>query len=175
MARRIRTDQLLPLEVDDEYISETETKKQPSGVVCLTTGFLAEKRTLLDLLDLDYDQMPESTRIGNMESDTEIRGSSSARQMPLTTAPTVLLDRIRRLKYSLDDFAPSRGTTSHDQSSPLPSEPRHTIAEEVVEIQRVNVYVTNYWAQNYLIDRLLSLSSAPHFSHQENVPSTLDL
>ncbi|CEL12019.1 hypothetical protein ASPCAL15112 [Aspergillus calidoustus] len=98
MARRIRTDQLLPLEVDDEYISETETKEQPSGVVYLTTGFLAEKRILLDLLDLDYDQMPESPRISNMESDTEIRGSYSARQMPLTTAPTVLLDRIRRLK-----------------------------------------------------------------------------
>jgi hypothetical protein len=88
--------------------------------------------------------MPESPSIGNMESDTEIRGSYSAGKMPSTTAPTVLLDRIRRIKYSLDDFAPARGTTSHDKSSPLPNEPRDTIAEEVIEIQRVNVYVTNY-------------------------------
>jgi hypothetical protein len=175
MARRIRTDQLLPLEVDDEYISETEVKEQPPGVLSLTAGFLAEKKILLDLLDLDYDNMPESPGIGNLEPDTLIRESQLARRTSSTATPAVLLERIRRLKYSLDDFSPSRGATSHDQSSPLSNESSHTVSEEVIELQRVNVYVTNYWAQNYLIERLLSLSSARHSSQQDSIPSTLDL
>ncbi|KAL2783959.1 hypothetical protein BJX66DRAFT_317502 [Aspergillus keveii] len=175
MARRIRTDQLLPLEVDDEYISETEVKEQPPGVLSLTAGFLAEKKILLDLLDLDYDNMPESPGIGNLEPDTLIRESHVARRTSSTATPAVLLERIRRLKYSLDDFSPSRGATSHDQSSPLSNESSHTVSEEVIELQRVNVYVTNYWAQNYLIERLLSLSSARHSSQQDSIPSTLDL
>ncbi|KAL2837703.1 hypothetical protein BJY01DRAFT_251328 [Aspergillus pseudoustus] len=176
MARRMRTDQLFPLQVDDEYISETEVKEQPPGVVSLTAGFLAEKRILLELIDLDYEHTPESPLTGNVEPDTETRDSQYARQTSSTTVTAaVLLDRIRRLKYSLDDFAPSRVAVSPDQSSTLPSEVGRTVSEEVIEMQRVNVYVTNYWAQNYLIERLLSLVSAPSSPQQDTMRTTLDL
>jgi hypothetical protein len=92
MARRIRTDHLLPLKVDNEYISETEVKEQPPGVLSLTAGFLTEKKILLDLLDLDYDQMPENPASGNTESETELRESHSARKISLITTPAVLLE-----------------------------------------------------------------------------------
>jgi hypothetical protein len=175
MARRIRTDQLLPLEVDDEYISETEVKEQPPGVLSLTAGFLAEKRILLDLLDLDYDQMSENAASGNMELNRPSTEAHSARKTSSMTTPAVLLERIRRLKYSLDDFPPPHVSTSPDQSSPLSNESSHTISEEAIELQRVNVYVTNYWAQNYLIERLLSLASVSSSPKQETMPTTLDL
>ncbi|KAL3483617.1 hypothetical protein BJX62DRAFT_244733 [Aspergillus germanicus] len=171
MARRIRTDKLLPREIDDGYISETEVKEQPPEVLSLTAGFLAEKRILLDLLDLDYDNMPESPSIGNLEPETLTRESHLARASS-TTTPAVLLERIRRLKYSLDDFNPSRGAASHDQSSPLSNKSSHTISDEAIELQRVDVYVTNYWAQNYLIERVLSLSSAARSSEQETIHNT---
>ncbi|KAL3465717.1 hypothetical protein BJX64DRAFT_285320 [Aspergillus heterothallicus] len=175
MAHRIRTDQLLPLEVDDEYIMETIIKEQPSAVLSLTAGFLAEKRILLNLLDLDYDDMSVSLGIDKLATDTESGGTQPARRVSSTTTPAVLLDRIRRLKYSIDDFPPSCGASTHDKSSSCSNEPGHTVSEEVIEMQKVNVHVTNYWAQNYLIERLLSSSSTLSSSHQDTTPFNLDL
>lgn len=106
MARHISTDQLVPLEIDDEYISEAEIKEQPLGELSLTTGFNAEKRILTCLASLDDYQTPDIHSPINLilELDGIVGRCDCGRTIVPVTMAENIASRLHKLRYMLDDL-----------------------------------------------------------------------
>lgn len=128
----------MPLEVDDEFIQESEILQPPSGLGCLMTGFNINSRVFWTSI------IAPTT---GSEADSRYRG-------PTDHAANLkhLKDRLRELKYMLDDIPSSfRQYASNLGEIDLGD---HHLLESQITTLRSNVHVTHLWLQSTILDQI---------------------
>lgn len=178
---------LLPLDLDDEYITPDSLYQQPASETPLATGFIGLIHIFLCLVDL-----PEEV-VGGGKGNPKIRLSSTpeARNPANHYADRrdyrVLRRMFERAKYILDDISPQmalwRGGGHTEAEGGGEAEPDHdqdgqeqqVTRSDQLESMRANLQVTGLWVRSLIFERLLAMyqaswSNANHTSS----PSTSD-
>jgi hypothetical protein len=155
-------DLLLPLEVDDDFITEDEVLPQPADRLALVAGLnalTAINKTWMDSaittpstpLHCHYSEAASDSgnRLGTCECGREVRLAG-----PLAVAH----NRLRRLGHCLDNLPPelaleASGNPSRYQSSVS------AVLQSQYDLMRANVHVTHLWAQNHLLELIIALSA----------------
>lgn len=154
-ARCINIDDLSPLEVDDEFITEDGVLGQPVGKLSAMTGFVAEKKILICLTSMGIQPFVQRfAAVTATERDSDAAGwCECGRAIISTPTAEVLWNRLHKLRYLLDDLPSPLSVTAKSKNN---SEWENS-SDSVFSIQRANLLVTCYWAQNYIIECLLQL------------------
>ena len=124
--------QLLPLEVDDEYIDEDVVLTPATPGTCLTSGFITHSRVFWAAIQ---------------DSETEANQS-------LHTAAARLEVKINNLKYMLDDVSSKLRPWAVQGAAKVES----TLNSQFGSM-RANLHVTHLWLQSVLIDQLEVMTS----------------
>ena len=153
---------LLPLEVDDEFITEDEVLTQPADRLSLVAGLnalTAINKTWMDSaitalpipIQCHYSETaPDSgSRLGTCECGREVRTAG-----PLAVAR----QRLHRLERCLDDL-PSELTAGSPSYPSRDQPPISAILQSQYDMMRANVHVTHLWAQNHLVELIYALSA----------------
>jgi hypothetical protein len=138
MLNSIKLEELMPLEIDDEFIQENGILLSPPGLPCLTTGFNINSRVFWAAI------LPSVPGNG---VDRRYRGLED-----YSANLEYLKDRFHNLKYMLDD-TPS----SFRQYASTPKEGNsrgRDLLESQITTLRANVHVTHLWLQSVIMDRI---------------------
>lgn len=151
----VDANELMPIELDDEYITGTFIGTQPLNQPSLTTGFNALNQINNAIVSATKeDEIPLCEGIGLELVPKECLGKCecgrSIRAVPLKRTLDL---RLRKLKYLLDDLPSQLGTWKDQQVGTQDDELRYL----QYEILRANVHVTHIWAQSVLFERLVTL------------------
>lgn len=138
----IDLEQLMPLEVDDEHISEHAVLEQPDGVLSVVAGFNVASRVFWTAL-----QSP-----GQSAEDCYCKRSRS----PIVQYH-FLKARLHDLHYMLDDLPPQLRqwqNTSDDLSSFVTNPEQYRILKAQFATTRANVHVSQLWLQSIISDQV---------------------
>lgn len=151
----INLETLMPADVDDEQILKHQILQSPHSGPTLTTGFIIHSRIFWQAL----------ASPGAKASDCLCcRSRSSSAQI------AHLKDRLRELKYAIDD-APAQFCQWILPYSDLESA---AVSSSQLSILRANIHVTHLWLQSILLDQLDSLTSPEdNWPNREVVSSQL--
>ncbi|KEF54019.1 uncharacterized protein A1O9_09814 [Exophiala aquamarina CBS 119918] len=147
---------LLPLDLDDEYITPNTLYQQPSSEVPLASGFTGLIHIFLCLIDL-----PEEA-VGRPRTDS----STTAGAQPLdryTNRPDyrVLTRMFDRVRFVLDDIAPQMALWHGDRPAgevdPSASAQNSDTRLDQLESLRANIQVTRLWVRSLIFERLLAM------------------
>ncbi|KAK5059856.1 hypothetical protein LTR84_009739 [Exophiala bonariae] len=160
---------LLPLDLDDEYITPNLLYQQPPSETPLATGFTGLIHIFLCLMDLPHEVVG-----GPKISLSTTTGDSSAHY---NNRPDyqVLTRMFERVKYVLDDISPQMalwqgeraGSDADDNTTT--TEASNTRADQI-ESLRANLQVTRLWVRSLIFERLLAIYHAS--THNNNATAT---
>jgi hypothetical protein len=145
MLLNIKLEELMPVEVDDEFIQESDILLSPPGLACLTTGFNINSRVFWAAI------LPSAPGNG---VDRHYRGLEDQ-----VANLQSLKDRLHNLKYMLDDIpSPFRqyASTLKERSS----EQRELLESQITTL-RSNVHVTHLWLQSVILDQIDAILQNP--------------
>ncbi|KKY27971.1 putative quinate utilization pathway activator [Phaeomoniella chlamydospora] len=147
-------EELLPLEVDDEFIFEDRVLN-PSQTTCLTTGFIIHSRVFWTAL-----KSPKSRDVSTpMEQYCQcVRSTHPDAQINYLKA------RLQDLKYMLDSVPiqlrqwapPDSNTETKDKE----------IYSSHFRTMRANLHVTHLWLQSIIIDQIETLEQQQQHCHR---------
>jgi len=158
----IDADLLLPLEVDDDFITEDEVLPQPSGRLSLVAGLnalTAINKTWMDSA-ITTPSTPLHCHYSDAASDsgTRLGTCECGREVHLAGPLAVARKRLRRLERCLDDLPPELAVeASSDCSRNRPQV--SAILQSQYDLMRANVHVTHLWAQNHMLELIIALSA----------------
>ncbi|KAK4494219.1 hypothetical protein PRZ48_014517 [Zasmidium cellare] len=173
LAQNIESEELVPLNVDDEYITEEQVENQPARTLSIMAGFIAEKRILACLASIWHQSVLRKAHslASSAEESYSVAKCECGREIMVKAEITVLTDCLRRLRYLLDDIpgplSAFRRTSPADESEFDNDDSNKFI------IQKTNLHVTLYWAQNYVIECLLQHTADR--SSDTNLPDEVNL
>ena len=153
---------LLPLEVDDHFISKDEVLPQPADCLSLVAGLnalTAINKTWMDSA-ITTPHSPLHCHYSEAVADFGDRlGSCECGRAVHLAGPLVIArERLRRLERCLDDIPPelaaepARNTWEHRP-------PVSALRQSQYDTMRANVHVTHLWAQNHLLELIVALSA----------------
>lgn len=148
-------EQVMPLEVDDEYITRTEVLPQPPFKTSLVVSFNAVTRIFCCLLPAIRDRSLPTVRstARNEETADAIGLCDCGRGVRPATPREVILAMLDKIRYVIDDLPPEFGPWhSNAQGGP---EIRDEITFGNYESMRANIHATHLWAQSILTERLI--------------------
>lgn len=157
---------LLPLDLDDEYITPDSLYQQPASETSLTTGFIGLIHIFLCLVDL-----PDEV-VGKGGGNPKIRLSSppEARNPADHYADRrdykVLRRMFERVKYILEDISPQMALWQRSDRTEAEPDHGHDGQEQQVtrsdqlESMRANLQVTRLWVRSLIFERLLAIYHA---------------
>ncbi|KAH7128544.1 hypothetical protein B0J11DRAFT_273589 [Dendryphion nanum] len=149
---------LIPIEVDDEFITKESIATQPVNRPALTVAFNALRKVLNCLVSVirDY-SIPILTSTHDSALPGEILGTCGCgNAIKLAPLEDVLHSRLRQLKYILD-YLPSELSPWPDRRNDTTSPISDNTRFQQYEIVRADVHVTHLWAQHLLLERLTFL------------------
>jgi hypothetical protein len=157
-----KPDSLLPLEVDDEFITEDEVLPQPANRLSLVAGLnalTAINKTLMEsnvTASAISPQPYQSNDVGH-ESGRRLGTCQCGREVTLTGPLAAAHERLHKLERCLDDLPPElaaeRGTGALDSQPEISA-----LLQSQYETMRANLHVTHVWAQNSLVELIIALS-----------------
>ncbi|PYH29225.1 beta-glucosidase [Aspergillus neoniger CBS 115656] len=157
----INPEDLMPLEVDDEFIFENEVLMPPSQSPCLVTGFIPHYKVFWAAI---RSACPESPA-GPCPC---VRARDPAVQI------SYIQDRLHNLRFLLDDIPPLLRPWQPSDTEAIANGGSTGVTEMTQShfaSMRVNLHVTHLWLQILLVDQLeaaqahkseLSLTSTDH-------------
>ncbi|KAI4853971.1 hypothetical protein E4T44_00503 [Aureobasidium sp. EXF-8845] len=150
---------LMPLEVDDEYITRTETYPQPADKESLVSGFNA----LIMISDCLVPIFKDTSAIASF-FHTEDAGSrldlgtcSCGRHVQKAPPSLSIMARLIKATQILDNLPPHLSSWALSRSSTDPH----------FEIMTANIHVTFVWIQNLLLERLIAVKEADATTDQD--------
>lgn len=152
--------QLMPLEIDDEYIHEHTVLSQPAGVLSMVASFNTASRLFWTALMSPTDKADECY--------CERARSSVAQYQHLQS-------RLHELRYMLDGLPPQlrQWQSTSDDRALYSAEPEQCrLLKAQFATTRANVHVTHLWLQSILSDQVdaILLNPASHESFGASVP-----
>lgn len=148
-------DNLLPLDVDDDLISEHKVSKQPEGRCSLTAGLNGMTAVNIHLMESHPANAALSshwTQIVNVQ-ESQKTSCTCAEDFRHPDVVCVASEQLRRLEHCLDDLdealSPSPQTPRIRSSSPSSE-----LLNSQLDTITVNLHATHLWAQNILVERL---------------------
>jgi hypothetical protein len=135
-------EQLMPLEVDDEYIHEHTVLPQPSGVLSVVVGFNTASRVFWTALQSPTDKAEDCY--------CERTRSSVAQYQHLKS-------RLHELHYILDSLPPQlrQWQSTNDDPSLYGTDPEQSrLLKAQFATTRANVHVTHLWLQSIISDQV---------------------
>ncbi|KAI5236748.1 hypothetical protein E4T43_08425 [Aureobasidium subglaciale] len=143
---------LIPLELDDEYITVSEIHQQPTDTISLVTGFNALIRVSDCLVPIFKD--PELPMLSYHAETPNIRNQlgvcGCGRLVSNASMSSSILARLVKSSHVLDDLPLQLSAWS---SSGTASDPQF-------ETMTANIHVTHVWVQNLLLERFLAAQAA---------------
>jgi hypothetical protein len=140
---------LLPLELDDEYILADRVMPQPTSVgLSLTARFNTHSRIFWAALESPSPQ-------GSPATKTEPCSCTRSRQ-PMAQL-LYLKDRLHDLKYMLDGVPPRlRQWSAEDDDEALhsPDQEQRRVLKAQFASMRANIHVTHLWLQSIISDQV---------------------
>jgi hypothetical protein len=161
----MQIDDLVPLEVDDEYILDDQILPQPLGRPSLTNGL----RILTRLYSLAL-ETPQSVNF---------RDAASLKRQDVLSREQVRLETLKsgflELKHALDDIPEEFGewvvrpgvNAFETGASPL--------VGQQFEIMRANIRVTHLWLQSIILEDIISVSTEDLTTRAPTGVSSLEL
>lgn len=153
---------LLPLDVDDEFITENEVHPQPTDRLSLTSGLNALTAINITWMESNATTSAKSSRSRQSVEATVGPGKhlgtcECGREVNLAGPLAITHERLHRLEHALDDLAPElaieRTKVTLDRLATFP-----TVLQSQYDTMRVNIHVTHLWAQNALVELIIALS-----------------
>lgn len=148
-------DKLLPLDVDDDLISEHQILKQPEDRCSLTAGLNGMTAINIHLMEAHPAKAAISShwpQVVNMQEGQEI-SCTCADDSRQPDVVCVASEQLSRLEHCLDNvnetLLPSLQTSWVRSSSPSSE-----LLNSQLDTVRVNLHATHLWAQNILVERL---------------------
>ncbi|KAL3426769.1 quinate utilization pathway activator [Phlyctema vagabunda] len=142
----LNLEDLMPLEVDDEFISSRLVLPQPVTTLSLTTGFNIASRIFWAALT---SVAPRDSPAMNHQHCDCVRSRNPVLQY------THLQGRLHHLKYMLDEGLPTQlrqwSTGSSDEAG---ESEQSKLARAQSESMRANIHVTHLWLQSILADQI---------------------
>jgi hypothetical protein len=146
-AKAIKSEELMPIEVDDEYIFEDKVLPQPSGHLSLTYGLNALSRIFW--IAYMHVEAPASNDVTYLGTDAP---SAATRDQLLLKA------RVQKLKYSVDLLDPVYSQWNNVEDDPTKkTSSKEDLIRRNVESMRANIHVTHLWLQSVLNEKIESL------------------
>ncbi|RAK79312.1 Zn(II)2Cys6 transcription factor [Aspergillus fijiensis CBS 313.89] len=150
----INPDDLMPLEVDDEFIFEHEVLMPPVPTSCLTTGFNIHSRVFWAAIRSPHPKNGLAEPCACVRAqDTDVRLA-------------YLRDRLQCMQNLLHDVPPSLRLweVSGNSLQDLASDEFSALLRSSFESMRVNIHVTHLWLQSLLLDQLEASQAAQGLS-----------
>ena len=162
---------LMPLEVDDEYITAENILLQPQGRPSVVVGFNALTRINNCLVTIFRD--PTLPVLSSEEMNTNPRCAlgrcKCGRHIQPASMTSLIQGRLRKVKHVLDDIPTELGTwSSPNEHSPARAP---DILTSQYESMKANIHVTHLWVQSLLLERLIIASGDRHNSHTSDFPN----
>jgi hypothetical protein len=155
-------DLLLPLEVDDDFITEDEVLPQAPGRLSLVAGLNA--LTAINKTWMDSAITTPSTPLhchysdATSDSGNRLGTCECGREVHLAGPLAVARKRLRRLERCLDNLPQELAAEAFSESSR--NRPQvSAILQSQYDLMRANVHVTHLWAQNHLLELIIALSA----------------
>jgi hypothetical protein len=143
---------LMPLEIDDEYITQTETYSQPADSVSLVSGFNA----LILLSDClvpifkDTSAIASSFHTGDASCRLDLGACACGKHIQKAPPSLSIMSRLIKATHILDNLPPQLSSWVATDISLDPQ----------FEIMTANIHVTYVWIQNLLLERLMEFDEA---------------
>jgi hypothetical protein len=138
MLDAINLEDLMPLEIDDEFILENEILLSPPGLECLTTGFNINSRVFW-------------TAIAQPAPGNGVDCPCRSSKDPAANVK-YLKDRLHNLKYMLDDIPSS--FRQYASTLKVWDSAEHELVDSQVTTIRSNIHVTHLWLQSVILDQI---------------------
>ncbi|KAE8374001.1 beta-glucosidase [Aspergillus bertholletiae] len=147
LLQTINPDDMMPLEVDDEFILENEILTPRARTPCLVTGFIIHSRVFWAAVS---DPLPGRSA---EEPCPCVRARDSHIQI------SYLQNRLQNLKYLLHDIPAVLRPWGPPNEDNLNDDSSAAILRSNFETMRANLHVTHLWLQSLLIDQLEAAQS----------------
>lgn len=146
---------LLPLDLDDEYITPNSLYQQPSSEIPLASGFTGLIHIFLCFMDLP-EEVVGRPRINNSTTDASRRSSDQYTNRPDYLVLKRMFDRV---KYVLDDIAPQMALWQSDWvgTGIDHSDQNSVTRSDQLESMRANLQVSRLWVRSLIFERLLAM------------------
>ncbi|KAI5208161.1 hypothetical protein E4T39_01462 [Aureobasidium subglaciale] len=156
---------LIPLELDDEYITASELHQQPTDTVSMVTGFNALIRVSDCLVPIFKDlTLPVlSHHDGNAHIRDQLGRCDCGRHARPASMSSSILARLVKSSHVLDDLPAQLSAWSGTG----------TITDPQFETMTANIHVTHVWVQNLLLERFLATQNADPSVKDDSCTQTL--
>lgn len=161
---------LLPLDLDDEYITPSLLYQQPPSETPLATGFTGLIHVFLCLMDLPQEVVggPKISRSTTTAREPSDHYNNRADYQ-------VLKRMFERVKYVLDDISPQMALwqgewTGSDSAN---TSEASIIRSDQIESLRANLQVTRLWVRSLIFERLLAIYQAATAGTATAMPTEL--
>lgn len=143
---------LLPLEVDDEFISEHKVMRQPEGRCSLTAGLNGMAAINIHLMEADPANTAVSFHWTQSVKMQEI-SCACAEDFRQRDVLCVAGERLSKLEHCLDNLDETLSPRSETRRTGSSSPSSELLNSQLATI-RANLHATHLWAQNILVESL---------------------
>jgi hypothetical protein len=150
---------LMPLEIDDEYITRTETYPQPVDRVSLVSGFNALILISDCLVPIfkDTSAIVTSFHTGDASCRLDLGTCACGKHIQKAPPSLSIMARLIKATHILDNMPPQLSSWAVSDTSLDPQ----------FEIMTANIHVTYVWVQNLLLERLMEVNGAGNTANQD--------
>jgi hypothetical protein len=152
---------LMPLEIDDEYITQTETHSQPADMVSLVSGFNALILISDCLVPIfkDTSAIASSFHTGDASCRLDLGICACGKHIQKAPRSLSIMARLIKATHILDNLPPQFNSWAVSDTS----------LDPLFEIMTANIHVTYVWVQNVLLERLLEVDEAGATTYQDQI------
>ncbi|TIA00686.1 hypothetical protein D6C82_04389 [Aureobasidium pullulans] len=152
---------LMPIEIDDEYITTTEISAQPIDKVPLVSGLNALIRISDCLVPIFKDASSTALSFHTVGDHCHVDLGSCACGKHIQKAPLQpsIMTRLIKATHTLDNIPPQLSCWT---ASETPSDAQF-------QIMTANIHVTHVWVQSLLLEHLVVLNNAHEATDQDQV------
>ena len=150
---------LMPMEIDDEYITTTEISAQPIDKVPLVSGLNALIRISDCLVPIFKDASSTALSFHTVDDHCHVDLGSCACGKHIQKAPLQpsIMTRLIKATHTLDNIPPQLSCWT---ASETPSDAQF-------QIMTANIHVTHVWVQSLLLEHLVVLNNAHEATDQD--------
>ncbi|THZ80687.1 hypothetical protein D6C84_07200 [Aureobasidium pullulans] len=150
---------LMPMEIDDEYITTTEIRAQPIEKVPLVSGLNALIHISECLVPIFKDASSTPLSFHTIDEHCHVDLGSCACGKHIQKAPLQpsIMTRLIKATHALDNIPPQLSCWT---ASETPSDAQF-------QIMTANIHVTHVWVQSLLLEHLVVLNNAHEATYQD--------
>ena len=150
---------LMPMEIDDEYITTTEIRAQPIEKVPLVSGLNALIHISDCLVPIFKDASSTALSFHTVDEHCHVDLGSCACGKHIQKAPLQpsIMTRLIKATHALDNIPPQLSCWT---ASETPSDAQF-------QIMTANIHVTHVWVQSLLLEHLVVLNNAHEATDQD--------